>query len=157
MMKERARKYILPVLCFQIAIIGMQVYSMTQDTWWYCNVTVEAPIMNVTKDSVHRVKISIKMRTSLTETCWYVKQAEETSIVEYTLIARPITKCLGEDSLGFDLASEKLLGNSSYTSNTSNTVDNSSRIVREIDESKVGMDKNCFVFFFTPFHFIYAV
>jgi len=93
-MKEPARKYIFLVLCFEIAIIGMQVYTIDQDTWWWCDLTAHAPIMNTSNTSTHTVEISIKMRTSLDDTCWYVKQIEESPTVNDTLVPRPITKCV---------------------------------------------------------------
>ena len=97
-MKEPARKYIFLVFCFEVAIIGMQIYSMGQDTWWFCDLTARhAAIMNAneTSNSTRVVKVSIKMRTSLEDTCWYAQQVDGGSVtVNDTLIPRPITKCM---------------------------------------------------------------
>ena len=148
-MKEPVQKFILLVLIFQITTIAMQIYAIGQDTWWYCDVTVEAPILNLTsRNSVHMTKISIKMRTSFEETCWYVKQEEQSTVVDDVLITGRITKCLTSDLHSLDLTENSYSINVTEDANANLTEDSySSNLtdVKDIGDSKAGMQGDPYI------------
>ena len=83
------REYTSVILCCTLTVIGMQICAMTDDTLWHCDLTAE---MNVTENSEHKAKVSVKVRTSLERKCWIVQQVGNSSSGE-VLFTKPVTKC----------------------------------------------------------------
>jgi len=108
-MVDPSKKYFFLVLSLEIAIMVLQILALRKDTLWYCDLTSRVPAKNVTGNSIHDVAISIKVRTTVEKRCWYAKQAEESSTVNYALIDAPITKCLTMKSVGLTRDTRKAI------------------------------------------------
>ena len=93
---KKHRLGIFMVFCILLAVFVLEICALVQSKWWTCDVTAKAPINNVTLHSKDMVTLTLKMRTSLLDTCWHVETTPGPA--QRTLFTSSvITKCLLED------------------------------------------------------------
>lgn len=92
---KKHRLGIILVFCILLTILVLEICALVQSKWWTCDLSAQVPILNLT---AHRksVMVSLKMRTSLSDSCWHLKTVP--GPVQRKLFLSPsITKCLLKD------------------------------------------------------------
>ena len=98
---QKHHKCIILVFCLISAIFITQILALVEQTWWACDINAKAPLHNLTLGSRDSVTVSIRMRTGLSDACWYVEEVDSTSVFSNILMSSsPIKKCLWEDLIG---------------------------------------------------------
>lgn len=98
---QKHHKCIILVFCLITAIFITQILALVEQTWWACDINAKAPLHNLTLGSKDIVTVSIRMRTGLSDACWYVEEVDSTSVFSNILLSSsPIKKCLYEDLIG---------------------------------------------------------
>ena len=93
---KKHRLGIILVFCILLTILVLEICALVQAKWWTCDLSAQVPIHNLTNHPNSVVMVSLKMRTSLSDSCWNLETVP--GPVQQKLFLSPsITKCILKD------------------------------------------------------------